>query len=503
MSICLSVNLNKIALIRNSRAGDYPSVTEHARLCVEAGADGITVHPRPDQRHIRAGDVPALAAMLAVELNVEGNPFAGPASSHRADVADYPGFMALVRAVRPRQCTLVPDSDAQLTSDHGFDLARDGERLRPLIGELRALGIRVSLFMDPDPAQIRLAAACGADRVELYTGPYAAAFAAGADAAAILRPHVEAARARARSRPRRERRPRPEPAEPRRLRSRRAGAAGSLDRPRLHRRRPAPGHRRDRARLPALPGQSGLNDTTGDAFSAGFSVCDCDRYAEHLADISVQRRMVVASNDVRNQFGVLLLARGAPLGRFAFGRMRGHRLNRPVDEALAMRRCLDAAALAHRLRELLDSAPDLQRIAAATGLAPRLEALCETAVLGPALLQKLSVLEEVLPAVFRRALFCACFGVLLAGERRLGAAEARLLFQAGLLHDLGTAAHRSRARDPQRRHRPRRMARDPAPRADRRRHRRAPRRGAGTPRAGDPRAPRTRRWHRLSGGQHR
>jgi hypothetical protein len=180
-----------------------------------------------------------------------------------------------------------------------------------------------------------------------------------------------------------------------------------------------------------------LSDTTGDAPSAGFSVCDCDRYAEHLADISVRRRMVVASNDVRNEFGVLLLARGAPLGHFAFGRMHGHRLNRPVDEALAMRRCLDAAALARRLRELLDSAPDLQRIAAATGLAPRLEALCETAALGPALLQKLSVLEEVLPAVFRRALFCACFGVLLAGERRLDAGEARLLFQAGLLHDLG------------------------------------------------------------------
>lgn len=195
MSICLSVNLNKIALIRNSRAGDYPSVTEHARLCVEAGADGITVHPRPDQRHIRAGDVPALAAMLAVEFNVEGNPFAGPAASQRPHVADYPGFMALVRAVRPPQCTLVPDSDAQLTSDHGFDLARDGTRLRPLIEELRALGVRVSLFMDPDPAQIRLAAACGADRVELYTGPYAAAFAAGADPATILRPHVAAARA--------------------------------------------------------------------------------------------------------------------------------------------------------------------------------------------------------------------------------------------------------------------------------------------------------------------
>ncbi len=180
-----------------------------------------------------------------------------------------------------------------------------------------------------------------------------------------------------------------------------------------------------------------MNDAVAEGFSGEFSVCDCDRYAEHLADISVRRRMVIASDDVRNQFGVLLLARGAPLGRFAFGRMRGHRLNRPVDEALAMRRCLDNGALASRLRELLDCAPDLQHIAVAAGLAPRLEALCETAALGPALLQKLSVLEEVLPAVFHRALFCACFGVLLAGERRLDAAEARLLFQAGLLHDLG------------------------------------------------------------------
>lgn len=180
-----------------------------------------------------------------------------------------------------------------------------------------------------------------------------------------------------------------------------------------------------------------MNDAVAEGFSGEFSVCDCDRYAEHLADISVRRRMVIASDDVRNQFGVLLLASGAPLGRFAFGRMRGHRLNRPVDEALAMRRCLDNGALASRLRELLDCAPDLQHIAVAAGLAPRLEALCETAALGPALLQKLSVLEEALPAVFHRALFCACFGVLLAGERRLDAAEARLLFQAGLLHDLG------------------------------------------------------------------
>lgn len=195
MSIALSINLNKIALIRNSRSGDYPSITEHAALCIAAGADGITIHPRPDQRHIRASDAPALAAMLDVELNIEGNPFAGPTPSCRADVADYPGFMALVRKVRPAQCTLVPDTDSQLTSDHGFDLKHDGERLRPLIAELRALGIRVSLFMDPDPEQIGLAAVCGADRIELYTGPYAAAFATGQAHATILRPHVEAAHA--------------------------------------------------------------------------------------------------------------------------------------------------------------------------------------------------------------------------------------------------------------------------------------------------------------------
>jgi len=193
--IALSLNLNKIALIRNSRPGDYPSVTEHARRCVEAGADGITVHPRPDQRHIRADDVRALSGMLPVELNVEGNPFAGPRPSNRADVSDYPGFMTLVRETRPQQCTLVPDADAQLTSDHGFDLERDGRRLEPLLAELQALGIRVSLFMDPDVAQIRRAAAIGADRIELYTGPYAAAFAAGRDREAILEPYRLAARA--------------------------------------------------------------------------------------------------------------------------------------------------------------------------------------------------------------------------------------------------------------------------------------------------------------------
>jgi pyridoxine 5-phosphate synthase len=193
--IALSLNLNKIALIRNSRHGDYPSVVEHARLCIAAGADGITVHPRPDQRHIRAQDVNELATMLSREFNIEGNPFAGPQRSARADVADYPGFLALIRAVKPAQCTLVPDSDAQLTSDHGFDLCRDGDRLRRPIAEIRELGTRVSLFMDPDPAQMALARAIGADRIELYTGPYAARFAAREPLDRTLAPYVAAARA--------------------------------------------------------------------------------------------------------------------------------------------------------------------------------------------------------------------------------------------------------------------------------------------------------------------
>ena len=173
MKTALSINLNKIALIRNSREGNFPDVCAHAQACIDHGADGITVHPRPDQRHIRASDIPELAALIAeqsqVEFNIEGNPFA-PA------MGSYPGFMTLVAGTKPDQCTLVPDSDAQLTSDHGFDLTRSGAQLEPIIASLKNQGVRVSLFMDPDVEQIELAAKLGADRIELYTGPFADAF---------------------------------------------------------------------------------------------------------------------------------------------------------------------------------------------------------------------------------------------------------------------------------------------------------------------------------------
>jgi pyridoxine 5-phosphate synthase len=161
----LSVNLNKVALLRNARGGRSPDVSQAAEWCLEAGAGGITLHPRPDQRHARPSDVRDLAALVrerpGTELNIEGNPF--------------PDFVSLVRTTRPSQCTLVPDSVDVLTSDHGWNLVEDGARLRPLIRELHELGIRVSLFMEPDADQIREAKALGADRIELYTEPYARA----------------------------------------------------------------------------------------------------------------------------------------------------------------------------------------------------------------------------------------------------------------------------------------------------------------------------------------
>lgn len=198
----LSVNLNKIAVLRNSRGGARPDPLAAARVVLAAGAAGLTVHPRPDQRHIGASDVRALAALLDqyrsgrpdrgdVEFNIEGNPFAA------ASAEGYPGLLALAEQVRPDQLTLVPDGDRQLTSDHGFDLERDGARLQPLIARARALGIRVSLFMDSDSAHIERAAALGAERIELYTGPFAEAFARGEHAAALDRCIAAAGRAQA------------------------------------------------------------------------------------------------------------------------------------------------------------------------------------------------------------------------------------------------------------------------------------------------------------------
>ena len=171
----LSVNLNKIALLRNSRLGDRPSVVNAARQAIEQGALGITVHPRPDQRHIRPQDVYNLARLLKeeyphIELNIEGNPFADPRDN------GYPGFDALIEATSPQQVTLVPDNDDQLTSDHGWNLSEDTTLLKQKITFYHSVGARVSLFMDPIREQIISARALEAERIEFYTGPYAETF---------------------------------------------------------------------------------------------------------------------------------------------------------------------------------------------------------------------------------------------------------------------------------------------------------------------------------------
>jgi pyridoxine 5-phosphate synthase len=180
----LSVNLNKVALVRNTRHLGIPSVTRAAEAVLTAGAQGITVHPRPDERHIRIGDVRDLAALMKdwphAEFNIEGNPF------HN--------LMDVVREVRPHQCTFVPDSVGQFTSDHGWMLPGDVERLAPLVEEARSLGVRVSLFMDPLPDAMAHARAAGADRVELYTEGYARAH-GRAEQAEVLERYAQAARA--------------------------------------------------------------------------------------------------------------------------------------------------------------------------------------------------------------------------------------------------------------------------------------------------------------------
>ncbi len=167
----LSVNVNKVALVRNTRHLEIPSVSRAAELCLKAGAAGITVHPRPDERHIRKQDVFDIAELMRLwperEYNIEGNPFQN--------------LMDFIRALsqqgrRPHQATFVPDSETQSTSDHGWTFPQDAARLKPLVDECRALGVRVSLFMDPFPEQMAAAKAVGADRVELYTETWASSW---------------------------------------------------------------------------------------------------------------------------------------------------------------------------------------------------------------------------------------------------------------------------------------------------------------------------------------
>ena len=180
----LSVNVNKVALVRNTRHLGIPSVTRASLLCLQAGAQGITIHPRPDERHIRGADVYELAELMKAwpqaEFNIEGNP--------------TQNLMDFIRNVKPHQATFVPDSEDQFTSDHGWSFPQDAQRLQPLIAECKALGVRVSLFMDPIPAQMAAAKAIGADRVELYTEPFAAAWGT-ADQAHQLSSYAQAAQA--------------------------------------------------------------------------------------------------------------------------------------------------------------------------------------------------------------------------------------------------------------------------------------------------------------------
>ncbi len=166
----LSVNLNKVAMLRNARPLTIPSVVKMGEISIAAGAHGLTVHPRPDERHIRRTDVYDLAALLqqypTIEYNIEGNPLESP-------------FMEIIREVRPDQCTLVPDDPIQNTSDHGWNVIQDAQKLKPIIAELNELGCRVSLFMDPDVEQIERVSELGCDRIELYTEPYATAYRLG------------------------------------------------------------------------------------------------------------------------------------------------------------------------------------------------------------------------------------------------------------------------------------------------------------------------------------
>ena len=175
----LSVNINKIATLRNSRGGDNPNLVLVAMDCERFGAEGITVHPRPDERHIRYQDVYDLSAILSTEFNIEGNPKESK-------------FVELVLANKPHQVTLVPDTLGQLTSDHGWDTVKEQSYLKEIIGVFKKAGIRVSIFVDPNEKMVEAAASTGTDRIELYTEMYAKQFAAGNKEKAI-EPYTSAA----------------------------------------------------------------------------------------------------------------------------------------------------------------------------------------------------------------------------------------------------------------------------------------------------------------------
>lgn len=174
----LSVNINKVALVRNSRKGNFPDLYQIAKDCEAFGAEGITVHPRPDERHIRYADVPILKDLVTTEFNIEGNPI--------------PTFMDLVLANKPHQCTLVPDSPEVLTSDQGWDTVKHAAFLKDITAQLQAADIRVSVFVDANPKMVEGAKAVGADRIEFYTGDFAKAFVHNPLEA--IKPHVEAAK---------------------------------------------------------------------------------------------------------------------------------------------------------------------------------------------------------------------------------------------------------------------------------------------------------------------
>ena len=190
----LSVNINKVATIRNARGGNTPNVKQFAIDCERFGAQGITVHPRPDERHIRYADVYDIKPIVTTEFNIEGNPKGVRKTESGKRKADNcpDGFIDLVKAIRPTQVTLVPDADGVLTSNAGWDTVRNFDYLCDIVKEFKLCDIRVSIFIDANPKMIEMAAKTGTDRVELYTESYASRYAAGRDEA--IKPFVEAAR---------------------------------------------------------------------------------------------------------------------------------------------------------------------------------------------------------------------------------------------------------------------------------------------------------------------